>query len=94
MVTAEFFFAEGGRPAWHADAACAELPTDEFFPSGSTGKAFDQITLAKAICATCPVAVQCLDYALDTGQDGVWGGMTEDERRAERRRRQRRKGRS
>ncbi|MGH3921353.1 MAG: WhiB family transcriptional regulator [Pseudonocardiaceae bacterium] len=93
-MTAEFFFEEGGRPVWHAEAACAELPTDEFFPLGSTGAALDQIARAKAICAGCPVAVGCLDYALDTGQaDGVWGGMTEEERRIERRHRQRRRGR-
>ncbi|MGH8902177.1 MAG: WhiB family transcriptional regulator [Egibacteraceae bacterium] len=92
-MTAEFFFEQGDRPVWHAEAACAELPTDEFFPLGSTGAALDQIARAKAICAGCPVAVECLDYALDTGQtDGVWGGMTEDERRAERRHRQRRRG--
>ncbi|MGH8898970.1 MAG: WhiB family transcriptional regulator [Egibacteraceae bacterium] len=89
-MTAEFFFGESDRPAWHAKAACAELSTDDFFPVGSTGPASDQIARAKAICAACPVAVQCLDYALDTGQtDGVWGGKSEDERRAERRRRQR-----
>jgi WhiB family transcriptional regulator, redox-sensing transcriptional regulator len=90
-VTVEFFFGEDGRPAWHAKAACADLPTEHFFPSGSTGRALEQIARAKKICASCPVAAQCLDYALDTGQvDGVWGGMSEDERR----RRQRRGGRS
>ncbi len=94
-MTVELSFCDGDRPAWQARAACAGLPTDDFFPVGSTGKALDQIERAKAICAVCPVAGQCLDYALDTGQaDGVWGGMSADERRAERRRRQRRKGRS
>ena len=38
---------------------------------------------AKAICAGCPVRDACLAYALDTGQEyGIWGGLTEDERRA------------
>ena len=38
---------------------------------------------AKAICARCPVRDACLAYALDTGEAfGVWGGLTEDERRA------------
>ncbi|MGH8885182.1 MAG: WhiB family transcriptional regulator [Egibacteraceae bacterium] len=78
------------RPAWQADAACAGMPTDEFFPVGSTGPALARIATAKAVCAACPVAEKCLEYALSTGQtDGVWGGMSEDERRTERRRRQR-----
>ena len=38
---------------------------------------------AKAICAGCPVRLDCLDYALDSGQAfGTWGGLNEDERRA------------
>ena len=90
-MTGGFFFGAEGRPAWHAKAACAETPTDEFFPVGSSGPALEQIAKAKAICATCPVASKCLEYALSTGQnDGIWGGMSEDERGAERRRRQRR----
>ena len=41
------------------------------------------IELAKAICATCPVQQECLDFALKTRQEfGIWGGTTEDERRA------------
>lgn len=92
VVTTGFFFGADGRPAWHAKAACADLPTDDFFPVGTTGQALEQIARAKAICATCPVRDDCLDYALDTGQnDGIWGGMSEDERRTERRRRQRRR---
>lgn len=87
-VTADFF--GENLPAWRAEAACSGLPTDDFFPVGSTGGALDRIAAAKAVCAACPVRVQCLDYALDTGQhDGIWGGLSEDERRTERRRRQR-----
>ncbi|MGH8903629.1 MAG: WhiB family transcriptional regulator [Egibacteraceae bacterium] len=78
------------RPAWYARAACAGLPTDDFFPIGVTGPALDQIAFAKAVCAGCPVCGECLDYALDTGQcDGVWGGLSEEELRQLRRRRQR-----
>ena len=44
---------------------------------------------AKAICATCPVAEQCLEYAIETHQsDGVWGGLTAVERHRLVRRRQ------
>ena len=44
---------------------------------------------AKAICATCPVAEACLEYAIATRQgDGVWGGLTAVERHRLIRRRQ------
>lgn len=57
-----------------------------FFPVGLTGSAIEQTNLAKTICNDCPVAKQCLEFALRTLQDyGVWGGRTEDERRAIRR---------
>ena len=53
--------------------------------------AVPQIAAAKSICAACPVLAQCLDFALEARQDyGVWGGLTEDERRSLRRSRQRR----
>ncbi|MGH8908233.1 MAG: WhiB family transcriptional regulator [Egibacteraceae bacterium] len=54
--------------------------------------ALAQIERAKAVCRDCPVATQCLAWALQTRQDaGVWGGLTDDdERRALRRSRQRR----
>jgi WhiB family transcriptional regulator, redox-sensing transcriptional regulator len=64
-----------------------------FSPVGNTGAALEQAERAKAVCAGCPVCGQCLDYALDTNQDGIWGGMTEDERRSLRRAGQRRRGR-
>ena len=46
-----------------------------------------QIEQAKAVCRRCPVTQSCLDWALRAGQDsGVWGGLSEDERRALKRR--------
>lgn len=63
-------------------AACRTEDPELFFPVGTTGRAFDQIQRAKAVCRRCPVAPQCLQWALDTQQDaGVWGGLSEDERR-------------
>lgn len=68
---------------WMNFAACLGLEPDLFFPVGTEGPAVTQIKEAKAICAQCPVAWECLNYAVDTGQvDGIWGGTTEDERRA------------
>jgi len=57
-----------------------------FFPVGSSGPALAQVAEAKAVCRRCPVSGECLAWALASGQDdGVWGGLSEDERRALRR---------
>ncbi|MFI8003133.1 WhiB family transcriptional regulator [Streptomyces sp. NPDC086010] len=80
---------------WRMHAACRDEDPDLFFPIGSTGPALVQVEEAKAVCGTCPVREQCLDWALEYAQDaGVWGGMDENERRALKRRRARRHARS
>jgi len=77
--------------SWRTKAACLDMDTELFFPHGNSGPAAEQAERAKAICMTCEVCAQCLEWALKTHQDsGVWGGMSEDERRALRRSRQRR----
>ena len=69
---------------WFDDAACREVGTDVFFPTSEA-----QAVEAKAICATCPVREECLEYALVTRPgDGVWGGLTATERHRLIRRRQ------
>ncbi len=75
---------------WIERARCRDEDPDLFFPIGSTGPALSQLARAKAVCLGCPVRVECLEWALETGQDaGVWGGLSEDERRALRRARRR-----
>ncbi|MGH8903824.1 MAG: WhiB family transcriptional regulator [Egibacteraceae bacterium] len=77
---------------WRPKAACLDLDSELFFPIGTSGPALDQIERAKTICRRCAVATSCLEWALETNQhDGIWGGMTDDERRALRRRRQKQK---
>ena len=67
---------------WRQLAACRHADPELFFPVSASGPSLDQITQAKAICAGCPVRRQCLAFALDTRQNhGVWGGMSEQERR-------------
>jgi len=67
---------------WRQLAACRHADPELFFPVSASGPSQDQVTQAKAICAGCPVRQQCLGFALDTRQDhGVWGGMSEEERR-------------
>ncbi len=73
----------GRQPTeWQEDAACRHLDPDLFFPEGTLGGARLQIQEAKRVCGGCPVRGPCLRWALTTGQDaGIWGGMTEEERR-------------
>lgn len=69
-------------PHWRDLAACDGGDLEIFFPTSVTGPAVRQISQAKAICENCSVYAQCLEYALNTGQDyGVWGGLTPKERR-------------
>lgn len=59
-----------------------EEDPDLFFPIGTTGPALAQSEAAKEVCRLCEVVDVCLEWALTTGQDtGVWGGMSEIERR-------------
>ena len=72
---------------WRHRAACLTEDPELFFPVGNTGPAIMQIAEAKKVCARCEVRTECLQWALDAGQDhGVWGGHSEDERRAMKRR--------
>jgi WhiB family transcriptional regulator, redox-sensing transcriptional regulator len=72
---------------WRHDALCREEDPELFFPIGNTGPALLQIDEAKQVCQRCPVTDSCLQWALESGQDaGVWGGLSEDERRAVKRR--------
>lgn len=80
---------ESAEPrVWRVGAACRDTDPDLFFPVGQTGPAIEHIAKAKAVCDTCAVQVECLEYALMTNQDaGIWGGLTEDDRRKIRRER-------
>ena len=62
---------------WQERALCAQTDPDIFFPEkgGSTRD-------AKRICTGCEVKAQCLDYALENDERfGIWGGLSERERR-------------
>jgi WhiB family transcriptional regulator, redox-sensing transcriptional regulator len=68
---------------WRDRAACRHEDPELFFPIGTTGPAIAQIAAAKTVCVRCPVREPCLEWALAANQmSGVWGGMSEDERRA------------
>jgi WhiB family redox-sensing transcriptional regulator len=62
---------------WQDRALCAQTDPEAFFPEkgGSTRE-------AKRVCRSCEVKAECLDYALEKDERfGIWGGMSERERR-------------
>ena len=72
---------------WRFHAACLDEDPELFFPVGSSGPALDQIKMAKPVCWRCAVVDTCLAWAMETRQEsGVWGGLSEEERRALKRR--------
>jgi WhiB family redox-sensing transcriptional regulator len=72
---------------WRDQAACLDENPELFFPIGNAEPAFHQIEQAKAVCHRCEVVQACLSWAIDSRQDaGVWGGLSEDQRHALRRR--------
>src|SRR5215469_6635916 len=69
-------------PSWRQKAACRDADPELFFPDGDIRSARAQVKTAKLVCRRCPVSATCLNWALASGQEaGIWGGLTEDERR-------------
>ena len=62
---------------WQDFALCAQTDPDIFFPEkgGSTAP-------ATSVCASCPVQAECLEYAIVNDiRHGIWGGMSDNDRR-------------
>lgn len=68
---------------WQENANCLGVDPDLFFPErGASTRE------AKGVCAGCEVRLECLEYALGSGEKfGIWGGLSERERRRLRRQR-------
>lgn len=74
---------ETHRNDWAERAACLEEDPELFFPTSSGRLAALQTEEAKRVCRRCEVQSRCLAWAFEMQVDfGVWGGMSEDERRA------------
>jgi WhiB family redox-sensing transcriptional regulator len=71
------------EPVWQRQANCMGVDPDLFFPErGASTRE------AKEVCRGCVVQEDCLEYALANGEKfGIWGGLSERERRRIRRRR-------
>lgn len=72
-----------GERRWQERANCLGVDPDLFFPErGASTRE------AKAVCGSCEVRAECLEYALDHAEKfGIWGGLSERERRRLRRQR-------
>lgn len=67
----------GRDTEWQDSALCAETDPEAFFPE--KGMPADE---PKRVCRNCKVRAECLEYALEHGiRFGVWGGLSERERR-------------
>jgi WhiB family redox-sensing transcriptional regulator len=71
---------------WHGRGLCAGDDPDLFFPSHG-----DPGTQARLVCAACAVRDDCLRYAIDADEFGIWGGLDQGERRNLKRRQRRKK---
>lgn len=78
---------------WRARAACRDEDPELFFPPSGAPANDPWVTEAKRVCAGCPVMTECLIYAIENRDQGVWGGTTDEERRRELKRRGRIKAR-
>jgi WhiB family redox-sensing transcriptional regulator len=82
VYDAGFTGVDADDQGWQERALCAETDPEAFFPEkgGSTRE-------AKKICTGCEVRADCLEYALGNDERfGIWGGLSERERRRLRRR--------
>lgn len=66
------------RPAWQADALCREYPEISWFPEAGQSS-----QPAKDVCGRCLVVFECRQWAMEQGSQlqGIWGGLTADDRR-------------
>jgi WhiB family redox-sensing transcriptional regulator len=77
VFTTPALAATSSDESWRLDALCAETDPEAFFPEkgGSTRE-------AKRVCTGCTVRAECLEFALRNDERfGIWGGLSERERR-------------
>lgn len=71
---------DNGTGDWREQAACSSVDPDLWHPEGD--EVITKGRRAKAVCGSCPVQTECLEYALTQGENlGIWGGLTALERR-------------
>ena len=72
----------GSAPQWQERGLCSQTDPEAFFPE--LGRSAQE---AQRICGRCEVKAECLEYALSHDERfGVWGGLSEEQRRKLKRR--------
>ena len=70
------------EPRFYEEAACAEVGGDFWFPEKFDGTSNStEMVMAKSICGTCPHQSECAEWGLHRESHGIWGGLTNNERR-------------
>jgi WhiB family redox-sensing transcriptional regulator len=69
--------APGFPGSWSQHAICVGEDPEIFFPSYG-----DPSAAARRVCANCPVRIDCLEYAVDADEFGIWGGLDQEQRRS------------
>jgi WhiB family redox-sensing transcriptional regulator len=70
------FVLDGSHLDWATYGACNYQPRNLMYTKGAK-----RVQKAKKVCATCPVAAECLEWAIENDEIfGIWGGMTRRER--------------
>lgn len=81
MTVVEAFAQASDKASWWHKASCSGVDPELFFPQRGVST-----RPAKELCKECEVRDECLEYALATGERfGIWGGLSERERRNVRR---------
>ena len=70
------------EPRFYESPSCAQIGGDLFFPE-KEGQAFGniEIAMAKRICLSCPHQTECAQWGIKKEIHGIWGGLTESDRR-------------
>ena len=77
LLSIPIFRSSNELESWKKFASCVQTDPEVFFPEKG-----DSTKQAKKICSSCDVTTQCLEYALDNDEQfGIWGGLSEQERR-------------
>lgn len=76
------------EPRFYENPSCAEVGGDLFFPE-KFNQSFGniEIAMAKRICLSCPHKNECAEWGIRKEIHGIWGGLTETDRRATRKQR-------
>lgn len=69
-------------PAFDGSQPCQTVDPEVFFPSTTAGEEQAALSLQATVCGRCPFRAECLEYAIEAREEGVWAGTTTKQRAA------------